>query len=57
MSEEQRKKYTAAVFESLAASSSIATLMAFAFDIKFAVCCGIILMVIIGLVCYIYAEY
>lgn len=57
MSEEQRKKYAAAVFEALAASSSIATLMAFAFDIKFAVCCGIILMVIIVLVCYIYAEY
>lgn len=57
MSEEQRKKYTAAIFEALAASSSIATLVAFAFEIKFAVCCGIILMVMIGLVCYIYAEY
>ena len=57
MSKEQRKKYVAAIFEALAASSSIATLVAFAFDIKFAVCCGIILMVLIGLVCSIYAEY
>lgn len=57
MSKEQHKKYVAAIFEALAASSSIATLVAFAFDIKFAVCCGIILMVLIGLVCYIYAEY
>ena len=57
MSKEQRKKYVAAIFEALAASSSITTLVAFAFDIKFAVCCGIILMVLIGLVCYIYAEY
>ena len=57
MSKEQRKKYIAAVFEALAATSAIATLVAFAFEVKFEVCCGIILLLLIGLICYIYAEY
>lgn len=57
MSKEQRKKYIAAIFEALAATSAIATLVAFAFDVKFEVCCGIILLLLIGLICYIYAEY
>lgn len=53
----QRRKYTASVFEALAAASSVATLLSFVFKFEFAVCCGIILLVIIGLVCYVYAEY
>lgn len=57
MSKEQRKKYIATIFEALAATSAIATLVAFAFDVKFEACCGIILLLLIALICYIYAEY
>lgn len=53
----QRRKYIASIFEALAAASSIATLLSFMFKIEFAFCCGLIMLVIIGLICYVYAEY
>lgn len=53
----QTRKYIASVFEALAAASSIATLLSFMFKIEFKFCCGVIMLVLIGLVCYLYAEY
>lgn len=46
----------ASIFEALAAASSIATLLSFMFKIEFVFCCGVIMLVLIGLVCYVYAE-
>ena len=53
----QRRKYITSIFEALAGASSIATLLSFMFKIEFKFCCGVIMLVLIGLVCYVYAEY
>lgn len=51
------RNYIASIFEALAALSSIATLLSFIFNVKFALCCGIILLIGIALISYCYAEY
>lgn len=50
-------KYVASAFEALAAASSIATLLSFMFNIHFSICCGIITLLVIGLITLGYAEY
>lgn len=53
----QRRWYITSIFEALAGASSIATLLSFMFKIEFMFCCGVIMLVLIGLICYVYAEY
>lgn len=53
----QRRRYITSIFEALAGASSIATLLSFMFKIEFKFCCGVIMLVLIGLICYVYAEY
>lgn len=53
----QKNKYISSAFEALAAASSIATLLSFMFNIHFSICCGIITLVVIGLITLVYAGY